>query len=109
MKFHSGRHIIKERPILMSAPMVRAILNGTKTQTRRMIKPQPEPSAFAQAKTSVCSVLRDWVKSQVTAVECGIMSFEAAFMPHMMLPTGERVIDRVQSQILMLPAQEEKL
>lgn len=38
------------------------------------------------------------------AVECGIMSFEAAFMPHMLLSTGERVIDRVQAQGLLPPA-----
>lgn len=70
----------------------------------RVTRAEHEQRALTQAQVSICSVLRDWVKGQVTAVECGVMSFEAAFMPHMLLKDGRRVLDAAQA---LLPAPEE--
>lgn len=70
---------------------------------------ESQDRALALGKRAVASCLRDWVKGQITAVECGVMSFEAAFMPHMLLANGERLIDRVKSDNLLPPPPEEKV
>lgn len=74
----------------------------------RLSRQEYDQKALAIGKAAVCSILRDWVKGQVTAIECGIMSFDAVFMPHMLLPTGERLIDRVKAENF-LPAPDEKV
>lgn len=41
---------VKEHPIIFSTDMIRAILNGSKTQSRRVIKPQPIQVFFEQGQ-----------------------------------------------------------
>lgn len=54
---------------------------------------------------AVYSILRDWIKGQVTAIEIGMLSFEAAFLSHFMLANGMTMIEHVEAQ-KMLPAPE---
>jgi hypothetical protein len=60
-----------------------------------------EAKALKIGSLAVYSILRDWVKGQITAVEIGMMTFEAAFLSHMLLPNGDSVIEHVEKSKLL--------
>lgn len=74
----------------------------------RKTRHEHENEALAQGMIAVNSILRDWVKGQITAVECGIMSFEAVFLPHMIGADGVPVIQKMQAHGLLPAPQEVK-
>lgn len=67
----------------------------------RGTREQHEAKAIKIGSVAVYSILRDWVKGQVTAIEVGMMSFESAFLPHILLPNGVSVIEHIQAQKLL--------
>jgi hypothetical protein len=66
------------------------------TYNHRASRVEYEQRALKQGHVAVNSILRDWIKGQVTAVECGILSFEAVFMPYMLTSDGRPLIKRVE-------------
>lgn len=74
---------------------------------RRAKRHEYEGAALQQGQIAVNSMLRDWVKGQLTAVECGLMSFEAVFLPHMLTHDGQTLLERV-TEAKMLPPPEDK-
>jgi hypothetical protein len=70
----------------------------------RKSKYEHEQEALKKGHVAVNSMLRDWIKGQVTAVECGILSFEAVFMPFILTHDGRPLIERVSD---LLPKPDE--
>lgn len=54
-----------------------------------------EAAALKQGKIAVYSILRDWIKGQVTAVEIGMMTFEGAFLGNLLLKNGQTVLEHL--------------
>lgn len=72
------------------------------TSRRKCTSLEHKMRALEVGQMATYSILRDWVKGQVTAIEIGMLSFESAFLSHIMLPDGRRVIEAVEEQ-KMLP------
>ena len=71
------------------------------TTRMRSTRPQHEAKALKQGNIAVYSILRDWIKGQVTAVEIGMLTFEGAFLGQILLPDGKTVLDHVESKNLL--------
>jgi hypothetical protein len=73
------------------------------THRTRGTRVDHEAKALRQGFVAVNSILRDWVKGQVMAVECGVMSFEMVFVGHMLGDDGRSLLDHL-NETKMLPA-----
>ena len=73
------------------------------TNRTRATKADHERKAIEIASTAVYSILRDWIKGQVTAIETGILTFEGAFLGQLLLPSGKTFLEHAQAA-KMLPA-----
>lgn len=74
----------------------------------RKSREQYEREAVQQAEISVCSVLRDWIKGQITAIEVGALSFEGAFLGSILLSNGKTVLDTIEAQKLLPPGEPDQ-
>lgn len=79
--------------------------NPYSSRMRKTLK-QHEQQALEKGQVAVWSILRDWIKGQLTAIETGILSFDAAFLGQILLPTGETVHQRVTNQAMLPPPRE---
>jgi len=66
-----------------------------------------EQAALRQGLIAVNSILRDWIKGQMTAIEAGILSFEAVFMPFMLTHDGRPLVEHAAD--LLPGAEDEKV
>lgn len=60
-----------------------------------------QQKAMEIGSMAVYSILRDWIKAQVVAVETGLITFEEVFLAHLMLPSGMRVIEHAKANNLI--------
>lgn len=67
----------------------------------RCTRSEHERKALNIASVAVYSILRDWIKGQVTAIETGILTFEGAFLGQLMLPDGKTVLEHAQTSNLL--------
>jgi len=73
----------------------------------RKSKIDHEREAMNVASIAVYSILRDYIKGQITAVETGILSFEGCFLGQILIGnTGKTFLELAQADQKLLPSPE---
>ena len=73
----------------------------------RCTRVEHERKALDVASVAVYSILRDWIKGQITAIETGVLSFEGAFLGQIMLPNGKTILEHaVAAKMVSVPMLE---
>jgi hypothetical protein len=85
-----------------AAAWLRAHPFGSRMRCSRV---EYERKALDIASVAVYSILRDWIKGQITAIETGILTFEGAFLGQILLPSGQTILEHATTAKL-LPALE---
>lgn len=72
----------------------------------RSTRAEHERKAMDIASVAVYSILRDWIKGQVMAIETGILSFEGAFLGQILLPSGKTILEHAtETKLLEAPGE----
>ncbi|MFM9922713.1 hypothetical protein VLK31_06965 [Variovorax sp. H27-G14] len=99
-QYHGREATVKASIKGYAAAWLRENKRGPRTQATEA---EHNAKAMQIASVAVYSILRDWIKGQVTAIETGILTFEGAFLGNLMLGNGQTVMEHIEKQKL-LPA-----
>ena len=75
------------------------------TERKKVDEDEWRQRAIAQGRVSAWSVIRDMIKSMLTAVECDVVKSQHAFLPWIVTDDGRTVADRIEAEG-MLPQLE---
>ena len=62
-------------------------------------------AVLRQGRIAVNSILSDWMKGQITAIECGVLSSDSVFLSHVLAEDGRLSLEGLRKESL-LPASQ---
>jgi len=100
---HRGRQV---QPRASAKGCMQMYLKETPSGPRRRGPRQDYEAAVLQrGLIAGSSILCDWMKGQMTAIECGLLSSDSVFLPYMLVEDGRLSLERLRKERL-LPASQ---